>query len=73
MKKVRECLNDIIKVYDQVERALSIIQIVKLYLILKKTLYYRINSYCNKALYKILKQRLILEKKKSIKSQILKI
>lgn len=39
----------------------------------KVTLYHKINDCCDKALYKIIKQRLTAEKKKFIKSWILKI
>lgn len=46
-KETKKRLNNAIKVYNQVELLLSIIKVVKLYIILKAILYCRINGSCN--------------------------
>ena len=48
-------------------------QVLRLYIVLKVILYYKINSYCNEALYIILKQKLIFKEEKSFKNYIFKI
>lgn len=65
-------MNKIIKAYDQTEDLLFITQEENPYVILRAILYYKINDYSDKALYRILKQRLTPKEEKSIKSYVFK-
>ena len=71
--KARERLNNAVKAYDQAEGSLSITQAARLYMVLKATLYRRINGRRSQALYGISKQRLTPEEEESIKSWVLEI
>lgn len=70
-EKIRDDLNNAIKADKETEELLSITQAASQYLVLKPILYCRIYGRCDQVSYRILKQKLTLEKKEFIKSWVL--
>ena len=66
--KARDCLKEVVQAYGKGERLLSILEAARLYVVSKTTLYNRIHGRRDQALYGVTKQKLTLEKEKSIKS-----
>lgn len=71
--EAKDYLKKVVEPYEKGKRLLFILLAIKLYVILKTTLYNRIYGCQNQALYSITKQKLTLKKKNLIKSWVLDI